>query len=125
MLFVILGKQVKILYEPVAVRCVKTDRQPAVTGSDSVSLKSDSARSPQIGDKPLEFFPRRRSGFAPSRNIRVTKAFYYDRERRFEGEFILRRNQNANKAKDTIIQIAVTRRLFSAYCGNSTLYSRL
>ena len=68
MLFVISGKQVKILYEPVAVRCKKT---------------AASARSPQVGDKPLGLFPRRRGGLAQSRNIRVTKAFYYDRERRF------------------------------------------
>ena len=49
MLFVISGKQVKILYEPVAVRCEKT---------------AASARSPQVGDKPLGFFPEKAGRFS-------------------------------------------------------------
>lgn len=68
MLFVISGKQVEILYEPVAVRCKK------ITAS---------ARSPQVGDKPLGFFPEKARRFSTESKYPCDKAFYYDRERRF------------------------------------------
>lgn len=74
MLFVISGKQVKILYEPVAVRCEK--KQP---------LLPDRRRS---GTSHWEFFPRRRGGLAPSRNIRVTKPFIMTASAGFKGNIL-------------------------------------
>ena len=68
MLFVISGKQVEILYEPVAVRCEKNSRFCPIAAG----------RGQAIG-----IFPEKARRFSTESKYPCDKAFYYDRERRF------------------------------------------
>ena len=68
MLFVISGKQVKILYEPVAVRCEKNSRFCPIAAG----------RGQAIG-----IFPEKAGRFSAESKYPGDKAFYHNRERRF------------------------------------------